>query len=404
MKIALFSFELVGGGGIGTYVKNAANMLAFAGHRVEVFTDNQEAIGEWPYPVHGVACEQRQDFPQAVAPVFAARHNAGSFDVIEVPEYGAEGAKVKELYPDLPMLVRLHTPSFVTAEIWESYTKFGEKLRFVLGAARRGRWPVQPWGQPDRSGEAEVAQAADLVVGPSQSILDLVGDRWDIPHEARMMVPNVFTPPKALLALDPGRASKTVLYVGRLEVRKGVLDLADAVGRVCAADPDVRFVFLGRSLPFPHKSHDTKTEMLRRIGRWQSHVTFVDNVPYERVPEYFARAGIAVFPSVWESFGYVCLEAMAAGCGTIGSSAGGMAEIIEDGKSGLLVPPRDAGAIAKAVLNLLRDSDRRIAMGRAARERVKTAYGPETILPLQIASYEMVIERSKQRRRLLCTS
>ena len=95
--------------------------------------------------------------------------------------------------------------------------------------------------------------------------------------------------------------------------------------------------------------------------------------------------------------GYVCLEAMAAARGVIGSTAGGMAEIIEEGRTGLLVPPRNPKAIAEAILALLRDSKRRAAMGSAAREQVVAAYSSDVIGPLQEASYWRAIRRAEVR-------
>jgi glycosyltransferase involved in cell wall biosynthesis len=126
-------------------------------------------------------------------------------------------------------------------------------------------------------------------------------------------------------------------------------------------------------------------------------VEIVGGVPYDVLAKEFENADSCVFPSDWEASGYVCLEAMAAARGVIGSSAGGMAEIIEHGRTGLLVPPRNPRAIADAILTLLRDPERRIAMGRAAREYVTTAYSPDAIGPLQEASYMRAIERAKAR-------
>jgi glycogen synthase len=74
-----------------------------------------------------------------------------------------------------------------------------------------------------------------------------------------------------------------------------------------------------------------------------------------------------------------------------------MAEIIEEGRTGLLVPPRNPKAIAEAILVLLRDSKRRVAMGSAAREQVIAAYPPDVVGPLQEASYRRAIRRAEIR-------
>ena len=88
---------------------------------------------------------------------------------------------------------------------------------------------------------------------------------------------------------------------------------------------------------------------------------------------------------------------MAAARGVIGSSAGGMAEIIEEGRTGLLVPPRDPKAIAAAIVKFLKEPERRIAMGRAAREHVLRTYSADRIAPLQESSYARAIQRAKTR-------
>ena len=96
---------------------------------------------------------------------------------------------------------------------------------------------------------------------------------------------------------------------------------------------------------------------------------------------------MCVFPSVWENFPYVCLEAMAAGRGVIASSGGGMAEIIDDGRTGRLVEPRDPRGLADAMLEMLADPAGRIAMGKKARAHIGVAYSSKVIGPLQEASY-----------------
>jgi glycosyltransferase involved in cell wall biosynthesis len=121
-------------------------------------------------------------------------------------------------------------------------------------------------------------------------------------------------------------------------------------------------------------------------------------VPYEDVPALFAKASVAVFPSTWESFGYVALEAMAAGRAIVASSAGGMAEIIDDGRTGVLVPPRDPAAIAKAILGLLNDPAKAADMGIAARAQALTTYGPDMIGPLHEASLRRAIDAANARK------
>ena len=104
---------------------------------------------------------------------------------------------------------------------------------------------------------------------------------------------------------------------------------------------------------------------------------------------------ICVFPSLWESGPFVCLEAMAAARGIVGTSSGGMADLLEGGQFGELVPPRQPARIAFSVKKLLANPDLRMSLGSAARDRLLADYGDEHIGSLQEASYLRAIERRR---------
>jgi glycogen synthase len=405
MRIGLISYEYEGhaaSGGIGTYVRNAAVLLAGRGHEVEVFTSAShpgKPASDAPCPIHSVHAT-RATFPEEIAKLFAQRHRQRPFDVIEGPEYGADAAHISAQFPGLPLVVKLHTPGCVIGEINNLYIGWQTKLRFIGGGLRRRRL-LRPFWWPEKSPdhtERDHTHCADVVAGPSQAILELLKTKWAIPREQTVFVPNVFVPPAALTIADPNTHTRRVTFLGRLEVRKGVLELADAIPMVCSKVPDARFCFIGRSLPMPGSQRDVKSVLLRKIGRWRERVEFIEAVSYREVPKLLADTDICIFPSVWENFPNVCLEAMSAARGVIGSSAGGMAEMISHGETGLLIPPRDPKAIADAVIALLRDPARRIVMGQAARAHATTAYRPEVIAPLQEASYRRAIELATRRR------
>ena len=97
------------------------------------------------------------------------------------------------------------------------------------------------------------------------------------------------------------------------------------------------------------------------------HVTFVGAVT--KVPEVLAQLDLFLLPSEYESFGLAALEAMACGVPVIASNAGGLPEVIVDGESGLLCDVGQPECLGKMASDLLRDEPRRVAMGRAARQR-----------------------------------
>ena len=89
------------------------------------------------------------------------------------------------------------------------------------------------------------------------------------------------------------------------------------------------------------------------------------------MPAFWNSVAIAVVPSLCEAFGLVALEALGCGVPVVASDVGGLAEIVEDGKSGILVPPNDPEALANALINLLRDEPLRLQLAAGARQRAE---------------------------------
>jgi glycogen synthase len=404
VRIALVSSEYAGvsqGGGIGTYMRNVASMLAMRGHDIEVFCSSENEMGP---AVPGVRVNSvvgpREIFAESVVAPFLARHHGAPFDVVESAEYGADVRCVMDAIPAVAQVVKLHTPSYQITRINEAYLTRASKVRFIAGAIRRFELPRPYWNRYDPTSDPEmhVALAADEVVSPSAALLELTTQDWQIDRARAAVIPNTFAPSAELLTFHPDRMATYVTFMGKLEVRKGVLEIAQAIPAVLSAVPSARFRFVGRALRHPATGEPLDLTMRRLAGRSASaRMEFVGAVTHDRIASYLLDTTIGVFPSYWENFPYVCLETMAAGCAVVGSSAGGMSEIIEDGRSGLLVPPRNYEAIAKSVIALLLDHKERAAMGAAARTRVTLAYSPQAIGPLQEASYGRALTQARSR-------
>ena len=236
---------------------------------------------------------------------------------------------------------------------------------------------------------------ADGITAPSQAIRDVVCRDWNLDTSRVDVYPNVFTPSPALLNLPLNAASRIVTYLGRLEHRKGVLDLAGAIPAILASRPDIRFRFVGRALVSPDPALDMRAYLHRMLAPYASAVTLDHHVPLDEVPNVLGEAEVCVFPSLWENFPGVCLEAMAAGRGIVGSLSGGMADMLSDG-AGLLVPPGRPDEIARSVLSLLETPKQRTQMGERARARVQALYGSNIVGPQQEASYARAIRRKKE--------
>ncbi len=403
MHIAFISYEYppdTAAGGIATYVKQAAGMLAARGHEVEVFAAGRGRGGteaEDGVLVHRLQDPDAEgdgtaDFSARIAPVFAARHAEAAFDVLEGPEYRAEARDAVKLVPDIPLVVKLHTPSFILRSL---NTALYSPVRRTLSAAKsllRRERPFYDY-RPEEDPERAHCLDADEVASPSRAIGERIQQEWGIDPEKMAYYPLSFVPDEALLHLPLGTETNRVTYYGRLEMRKGVVDLAEAIPLILDACPQAKFRFVGRSLPSPKAGMDMKTFLMQKLARCRSAAEFCDPVPPSAVPALLAETDVCAFPSLWESFGYTCLEAMAAGRGVVATTPSGMAEMLRDvGRDyGLLVPPQSPAEIASAVIALLQDPARRREYGAAARQHVVEHYSLGRVGELQEASYERAI-------------
>lgn len=404
MRIGLVSAEYHGhaqSGGIGTYMRNVATMLSDRGHSIEVFTSGPNDIAylaRQNLRINAVATSSRVEFPARVTSTFIARHELQAFDVIEGAEYLAETSGISAAVPDVPIVLKLHTPSSIIGIVNNQAVTRMAKARFIIGGLRRGRrlrpyWVYDPAGDYEKWG----VQHADEVTAPCRAIVEVLQDVWSMDLSSVSIIPNVFCASTELLNIESGTSSPTISFIGRLEYRKGVDDIAAAIPLVLREQADAKFRFVGRSSRYPGHGGDIAEVLKQRLLHWGSNVEFIGSVSYNEIAQCYANTDIVAAPSLWDNFPNVCLEAMAASRCVIASSAGGMGEIIEHGRTGLLVPPRDPKAIAAAILELLRDPIRRISMGRAAREHVISAYSPQVIARLQEASYARAVTRARER-------
>ena len=172
------------------------------------------------------------------------------------------------------------------------------------------------------------------------------------------------------LGLPPDGAM--VGTVGRLVPIKGLEWLLNAAPRVLAQFPQACFVIIGDG-PLLGELKQLAAEL--GIG---PSVVFLG--AREDVPGCLAVLDLFVLPSLNEGMGRVLLEAMAVGCPVVATRVGGIPDIVVDGTTGLLVPPRDDRALAEAILALLRDRSRRAAYGEAARRHVDGRFAVETMV------------------------
>jgi len=174
-----------------------------------------------------------------------------------------------------------------------------------------------------------------------------------------------------------------VLSLQRLHKLKSVEYLINAIPGVTKKSPNVKFIIVGEG---PQKK---ELEELVKKGDIEDNVIFTGFVPHgEKLLLLLSSCDIFAFHSNYESFGIVLVEAMASGKPVISTDVGAIPEIVDDGKTGIIVPPRDPKALANAILKLVRDKDLRIKMGIEGRKKAEREYNWDRIVEMYEGIYE----------------
>jgi glycosyltransferase involved in cell wall biosynthesis len=187
--------------------------------------------------------------------------------------------------------------------------------------------------------------------------------------------PLVLTPSTLLDRLP---AEGYILFVGALAPHKGILVLLSAYRRLTNPPP---LVLIGTRWP------DTPRQLPPRV-------TLIESLPHGMVMAAWERCLFGVLPSICaEALGDVVIEAMSAGKAMIGSRAGGIVDLIDQGETGLLVPAGDAGALAEAMNQLIQEPALRERFGYQARLRARR-FTPAAIVPQFVSLYQRAVSQA----------
>ncbi len=351
-------------GGIGTLTEKTARALARLGQTVHVVTETK-GIGstkvEDGVTVHRLAVPRgRPEYVARARAVARAIHALPVVpDIVQVGEYRAEGFwYALHKHPRTKLVTHLCTPSFLTDQLQKHAQASDARSRL-----RRRLVDVVERSQTRRS---------DAIVSETNALADIVCRQWRIPRQrvatiaqgvdfAEHLAAHAAPLPEELVGRE------YIIYFGRLEERKGVHILARALPHVLASNPDLHVVlagndssYLGRPMQaYVQECNDTYMDRLH----------FYPRLPQEQLYPLIVHALAAVLPSLWENLANTCLEALDIGKPVVATLGCGFGEVIEDGRSGLLVPPGDADALARAIESLLADRGRLADMALAAKAR-----------------------------------
>lgn len=339
MKIALVSpYDYSYSGGVPSHISQLESHLLSRGHQVKVLAPcskkpmdpNVIPIGT-PIPIPSGDSIARITLSLTLARTVKKVLQKGNFDIVHLHE---------PLTPMLPLFVLEHSNSI---NIGTFHAYHGEARGYKLFRPILQKWFNRLHGY------IAVSQPARTFVSKC------------FPAEYRIIPNGVditrFRPGvKPVEELKDGKIN--ILYVGRLEKRKGVNYLLEAYKIVKTENPNVRLIIVG-----PGERLKGKYKRYVRENRLKD-VIFAGCVPNEELPRYYATADIFCAPSTGnESFGIVLLEAMASGKPVIATSIEGYSQVVQDKIQGLLVPPKDAFTLADKMNLLIKEEALRLYMG-----------------------------------------
>ncbi|MFN3236175.1 MAG: glycosyltransferase family 4 protein [Pseudomonadales bacterium] len=164
---------------------------------------------------------------------------------------------------------------------------------------------------------------------------------------------------------------------------KGLRYLLQAIKQLAPQFPDIHLTVLGKL------KEDGDTANLLKNLKIDQHLTFVSGIETEELVRLYAEASVVVVPSIYEGFGLPAGEAMACGVPVISTTGGALPEVVGD--AGVLVPVRDADAIATAVTELLKDDQKRESLGQAGRERILKHFSWQVAAEQFVGEYQKVM-------------
>jgi len=270
-------------------------------------------------------------------------------------------------------------------------------------------WPPLLWLE-------EIAlREADAIITVSQALAGTTHRERGVPEARLHAVHNGIDLPAFVRAPDPAReaalrrrydlgSGPVVVFVARLTRQKGALELMQAAAIVAERFPETRYLLVGDEHSSTEDPKDHVIDELRALvgthAILKDRVIITGQVPRDDLHLYYRLGDLAVVPSNYESFGYAAVEAMALGLPVVASDSGGLAEIIEPGKTGLLVRVRQAdtgllsiepNALAQALIELIADPARRAQLGQAARAAALMRFGAAQMSARTAAIYESIL-------------
>ncbi|MFN7044518.1 MAG: glycosyltransferase family 4 protein [Flavobacterium sp.] len=366
-------------GGIGTSIKNLAESLTALGHsvRILVYGQKDDAVFE----DDGIVIQQIKNVKikglswyytrKKLQHIIDDLYTKQLVDIIEAPDWTGITSFVQP--KKCPIVIKLH----------------GSDTYFCHLDQR----PVKWW---NRFHERRALQKADGHISVSRYTAAMTNQLFglQIPFA---IIPNGINPEKFQPDTTLKKIPNTILYFGTLIRKKGMLELPLIFNQVVAKNPNAQLILVGRDASDIATGSSSTWQLMQPLFTPEAlkQVHYLGGVPYEKVRTHIAEAHVCVFPTFAEALPVSWLEAMAMGKAIVASDIGWGPEVIDSGKEGILVYPKEHGTYASGILDLLENESRNTIFGKNAIQKVQTIFSNGLVAEQNSAFYQTVIDKKK---------
>lgn len=380
------------GGGIATYIRLIAQGLVERGNKVTVICASDDTRTSSDYRDKGVRVIRLSggDFilpsveSTSLLKKFRFIYRFDSYrkkireailelddiDIIEVADFGAESYFLKDI--NAPVVVRLHTPSLFDRTTLGIKKYQGKDKLFQFIGER----------------EKYILKHADFLSSCSESLKDWTIQNLGIDSNKIEVIYNPIELPTQIVELKSSTVKPTIVFVGTISDVKGCADLFEAGKILAEKNVDFDMFLYGKMGEFAEnlKMNEQSYPWFHVIGK----------IEREKLFSIYCNASVVCFPSWWDNMPMVCLEAMGVGAVVLGSSSGGMSEIIQDSINGYLIEPHNVNLLAEKLQFLINlDSKTKKQISDNAKKRIENDFSLRTIVDKTIDYYNRVINKFK---------
>jgi len=383
-------------GGIESYTFNIAQALTKQGHNAHIITwegDGQYHLERYKgvyihkltYPIEPFRGSWRIDkfFPfldlrhsYIVSKFLSKVIKEYSIDIVESPDWLYEGLYFAySKRRNIPLVVRLHGHISV-------FRYYLQKKSIGLNTLLRLKL------------ERKLAQKADILTTNSEFYANFISKVWNIDRSFIRIIPtgidvNLFTP-----KYFKNNNEIKILYVGRLEENKGVGVISEVISRICSEFPNVVFLFIGQNKKCEGSNFTWRDYIRYKTG--ECNVIFFDPISTKELIKFYQQSQICIFPSIFEAFGMVVLEAMACGKPVIVTRVGAFPEIVVNDVNGILISPENSEELLRAIKRLLCDEMLREKLGENARKTIEEKFSLNKMIQQTLSLYRETIDRFRK--------